>query len=60
MKMPPFNASDHGDSDDMCFKFIRLLDGELLRINFLIFLPIFLILHFKDLNRTPCLLTLEI
>src|SRR5581483_5546775 len=25
-----------------------------------IFLPIFLILHFKDFNRTPCLLTLEI
>ena len=31
MKMPPFDASRHGDSDDMCFKFIRSLDGEILQ-----------------------------
>ena len=31
MKMPPFDASGHGDSDDMCFKFMRLLDGEILQ-----------------------------
>src|SRR5436309_1501632 len=29
--MPPFNASRHGDSDNMCFKFIRSLDGEILQ-----------------------------
>ena len=33
---------------------------ELILLRNTIFLPIFLILHFKDLNRTPCLLTLEI
>src|ERR1051325_10657158 len=31
MKMPPFDASRHGDSDDMCFKFMRSLDGEILQ-----------------------------
>ena len=29
MKMPPFDASRHGDSDDMRFKFIRSLDREI-------------------------------
>ena len=31
MKIPPFDASRHGDSDDMCFKFMRSLDGEILQ-----------------------------
>ena len=31
MQMPPFDASRHGDSDYMCFKFIRSLDGEILQ-----------------------------
>ena len=35
MKMPPFDVSRHGDFDDMRFKFIRSLDRELSRINFL-------------------------
>src|SRR5436305_14772650 len=29
MKIPPFDASRHGDSDDMCFKFMRSLDCEI-------------------------------
>jgi len=28
MKMPPFDASGHGDSDDMCFIFLRSVDME--------------------------------
>jgi len=28
MKMPPFDASRNGDSDDMCFIFLRLIDTE--------------------------------
>ena len=35
MKMLPFDVSRNGDSDDMRFKFIRSLDRELSRINFL-------------------------
>src|SRR5436853_6819815 len=31
MKMPPFDASRHSDSDDMCFIFLRSLDGEILQ-----------------------------
>ena len=28
MKMPPFDASGHGDSDDMCFIFLRSVNME--------------------------------
>ena len=28
MKRPPFDASRNGDSDDMCFIFLRLIDTE--------------------------------
>ena len=31
MEMPPFDASRYGDSDDMCFKFMRSLDSEILQ-----------------------------
>ena len=33
MNLPPFDASRHDESDDMCFEFLRSLDVELLRFN---------------------------
>jgi hypothetical protein len=33
MKIPPFNASRHDDSNDMCFEFLWSLDGEILKFN---------------------------
>ena len=33
MKIPPFDASRHYDSDDMCLIILWLLDGEILKFN---------------------------
>ena len=33
MKIPPFDASHRGDSDDMCFNFLRSLGGEIFAFN---------------------------
>ena len=34
MKIPPFDVSRHGDSDNLCFMFLRFLDEELMQLNF--------------------------
>ena len=33
INIPPFDASRHGDSDDMCYIFLRSLGGEIFAFN---------------------------
>ena len=33
MKTQPFDAPRHDDSDDMCYMFLRSLDGEIFAFN---------------------------